>query len=70
MAENEEKQSVGNIVLVTEGGSIPNPHEFRVINAWSISLTLAITCIFMLCLIWPEPYLRILLYLPDGLSYC
>ena len=67
MAENEEKQSVGNIVLVTDGGSIPNPHEFRLINAWSISLTLAVTSIFMLCLIWPEPYLRILLYLPDGI---
>ena len=67
MAETEEKQSAGNIVLVTEGGSIPNPHEFRLINAWSLSLTLAIVSLFALCLIWPEPYLRILLYLPDGI---
>ncbi len=67
MAETEEKHSTGNIVLVTDGGSIPNPNEFRLVNAWSVSLTLAITSLFALCLIWPEPYLRIVLYLPDGI---
>ncbi|MCR4666228.1 MAG: amino acid ABC transporter permease [Desulfovibrio sp.] len=67
MSDNEEKQSAGNIVLVTEGGSIPNPHEFRLINAWSLSLTFAVLSLFGLCLFWPEPYLRILLYLPDGI---
>ncbi|MBQ7456532.1 MAG: amino acid ABC transporter permease [Desulfovibrio sp.] len=67
MAETEEKQSAGNIVMVTEGGAIPNPHEFHLINAWSISLTLALTSLFALCIIWPEPYLRILFYLPDGI---
>lgn len=67
MAETEEKQSAGNIVLVTEGGAIPNRDEFHVINAWSIALTLAIASVFILCVVWPEPYLRILLYLPDGI---
>ena len=58
--------SKGNIIMVTEGASIPDPREWRLINAWSIALVGAISTLFALCLLWPEPYLRILLYLPDG----
>ncbi len=58
--------SKGNIIMVTDGASIPDPREWRLINAWSIALVGAISTLFALCLLWPEPYLRILLYLPDG----
>jgi polar amino acid transport system permease protein len=59
--------SKGNVVMmVTDGASIPNPREWRLVNAWSISIVGAIGTIFALCAIWPEPYLRILRYLPDG----
>ncbi|RXE66605.1 amino acid ABC transporter permease, partial [Muribaculaceae bacterium Isolate-002 (NCI)] len=34
--------------------------------AWSIALVGAVCALFALCLLWSEPYLRILLYLPDG----
>ena len=44
----------------------PNPREWRLINAWSIALVGAVCALFALCLLWPDPYLRILLYLPDG----
>lgn len=66
--EHEEPHSLGNIVLVTDGGSIPNPHGKRLINAWSISLAGAVSALLALCLFWPEPYRRILFYLPDGVA--
>lgn len=59
--------SKGNVVMmVTDGASIPNPREWRLVNAWSISIVGAIGSLFALCAIWPDPYLRILRYLPDG----
>lgn len=67
-AAREDKESAGNIVMVTEGAAIPNPNGTRLINAWSISLTGAIGALLALCLIWPEPYRRILTYLPDGIA--
>ena len=66
MPEPNDTHSKGNIVMVTDGASIPDPREWRLINAWSIALVGAVCALFALCLLWPEPYLRILLYLPDG----
>lgn len=66
MPETKDPHSKGNIIMVTEGASIPDPREWRLINAWSIALFGAVLSLFLLCLLWPEPYLRILLYLPDG----
>lgn len=66
MHEKKDGHSKGNIIMVTEGASIPDPREVRLINAWSIALLGAVLALFILCLLWPEPYLRILLYLPDG----
>lgn len=62
-----DEHSKGNIVMVTDGASIPNPSERRLVNAWSISLFGAIASLFALCLFWPDPYRRILFYLPDGI---
>lgn len=62
----EEEHSKANIVLVTDGASIPSPREWRLINAWSISLAGAITALCVLCAMWPDPYWRIISYLPDG----
>lgn len=65
--ENElGPESKGNIVLVTDGASIPSPGELRIVNAWSISLVGAICALLALVLIWPEPYRRIVGYLPEG----
>lgn len=66
MPEPNDTHSKGNIVMVTDGASIPDPREWRLINAWSIALVGAVCALFALCLLWPDPYLRILLYLPDG----
>ena len=67
MPDIDESQSKANIVMVTDGGSVPNPREWRLINAWSIALTGALAAIFCLCVFKPDPYQRILLYLPDGI---
>lgn len=63
---DDSGESKANIVMVTDGASIPNPREWRLINAWSLALFGAVGVLFALCLFWPEPYLRIVLYLPDG----
>ncbi len=58
----------GNIsILVTDGASIPDPKEWRLVNAWSIALAGAIIALICLCMMWPEPYLEIIAFLPDGL---
>lgn len=67
-ANPEEIQSKGNFVMVTDGASIPNPREWRLINAWSISLCGAICSLVCLCLFWPDPYLQILAELPKGIA--
>ncbi len=67
---NPQKQAAeaGNIrILVTDGASIPDPKEWRLINAWSIALSGAIITLIVLCMTWPEPYLDIIAFLPDGL---
>lgn len=59
---------VGNIrITVTDGASIPDPGEWRLINAWSIALGGAVCLLVTLCLLWPEPYMDIVAFLPDGL---
>lgn len=67
MFEKKDGESKGNIIMVTDGASIPDPRERRLINAWSLALFGALGSLFTLCMLWPEPYLRILLYLPDGI---
>ena len=67
MPEPDENHSKGNIVLVTDGASIPDPREWRLVNAWSISLAGAICALAGLFLFCPEPYERIVRYLPDGM---
>ncbi|MGN0008077.1 MAG: hypothetical protein ACI33N_00220, partial [Desulfovibrionaceae bacterium] len=47
----------GNIIMVTDGVNIPDHREWRLINAWSLSLGGAICALLALCFIWPDPYL-------------
>lgn len=60
--------NTGNIrIMVTDGASIPDPKEWRLINAWSLSLTGAVLTLITLCFAWPDPYLDIIAFIPDGL---
>ncbi len=61
-------QNQANIrIEVTDGASIPNPKEKYLINAWSISFCGAILALISLCVFWPETYMPILRFVPDGL---
>ncbi len=63
-----EKEARGTVkILTSEGVTIPDPKEWRLINAWSIALTGAIATLLALCMIWPDPYINIVSFLPDGL---
>lgn len=52
---------------VTDGMNIPDPHEKRLLNAWSLSFFGAIAALVTLCVTKPETYLPILYFIPDGL---
>ncbi len=71
MLENNPQtiaEEAGNIrIVVTDGASIPDHREWRLLNAWSIALGGAVITLITLCLAWPQPYLDILAFLPDGL---
>lgn len=64
---NENIDSKANFLMVTDGASIPSPGDRRIINAWSIAIAGAIGSLLALCIFWPDPYWRIMCYLPDGI---
>ncbi len=55
-------------IEVTEGASIPDYKEKRFLNAWFMALCGAVGALTYLCVANPDPYWKILVYLPDGLA--
>ncbi|GAB6057950.1 amino acid ABC transporter permease [Desulfonatronum parangueonense] len=57
-----------NVVIeVGDGAAIPRKRDKGLFNAWWISLIGALSIIVYLCLSRPDPYLRIIKFLPDGI---
>lgn len=54
-------------IEVTEGASIPDPRDHRLLNAWTLAFCVAVGTLITLCVTRPSPYLEILKFLPDGL---
>lgn len=54
-------------ITIPDGAAIPDFKERNLINAWSLSFTSALLVLIALCVIWPDPYVDILKFLPDGL---
>ena len=54
-------------IQITDGASIPDPKDRRIITAWSISLTGAIGLLLYLCVFHPDPYWDIVKILPEGI---
>lgn len=54
-------------IEITDGASIPDPKERRLITAWSLSFLAAIGTLIYLCASRPDPYWRLLQFLPDGI---
>lgn len=65
--KEDEKESQGTIMVITEGPLVPKPLSKKLISAWSISLVGAICTLIVLCTMWPEPYLDVITFLPDGI---
>lgn len=53
---------------VSEGGAIPTKHDRGLFSAWRIAFFGAILTIIALVLFKPDPYLKILMFLPDGVK--
>lgn len=54
-------------IEITDGASIPDPKESRLLNAWSLSFASALGLLAYLCITQPDPYWRLLQFLPDGI---
>ena len=73
MRENEENALPAGIapegkIEVPAGGLVlPDSEKGGLVNAWSLSLVGAVVVLTVLCTVWPDPYLEILRFLPEGL---
>lgn len=54
-------------IAVTDGASIPDPKDPRLVTAWSVSLLGAVGLLVFLCVQYPKPYLDIVKLLPEGI---
>ncbi len=54
-------------IEISDGASIPDHKERRLVTAWSISFVSALSLIAYLCISQPDPYWRLLTFLPDGI---
>jgi len=66
-SEKNSKSSEKLTINVTDGTLIPIKDEGSLMSAWNISFFGAIAMLIILPLISPDPYLRILSFVPDGL---
>lgn len=57
----------GKIAVPAGGLVLPNTEKGKVVNAWSLSLVGALAVLTFLCTVWPDPYLQILCFVPEGL---
>jgi polar amino acid transport system permease protein len=57
----------GKIEVPAGGLILPSPQKNSLINAWSLSLVGALGALTILCIFWPDPYLDILAFVPEGL---
>ncbi len=57
-----------NRIEISDGASIPDPKDTRLITAWSVSFVGSITLLLSLCIFQPDPFLKIVKFLPDGIA--
>jgi amine acid ABC transporter, permease protein, 3-TM region, His/Glu/Gln/Arg/opine family len=63
----KSEQNQNPVINVTDGTLIPQKGEHGVLSAWNISFFGAITLLVLLPLLHPDPYRRILAFVPDGI---
>jgi len=64
--ETTEGSEHGTRIEVTDSAAIPDKSDKGLFTAWRVSCFGAIGLIILLCLLQPDPYLDILLFVPDG----
>ena len=64
---DEHKNPLHTTINVTDGSLIPSKDEGGLLSAWNIAFFGAVGLLIALPLISPNPYLRILSFVPDGL---
>ncbi|MDR2892258.1 MAG: amino acid ABC transporter permease [Deltaproteobacteria bacterium] len=62
--ENPSQQHIR--IEVSDGASIPDPKDRRIVTAWSISIFGAITSLILLCLLKSDPFWNMLQFVSDG----
>jgi len=67
LSGRDPKDSERTTINVTDGTLIPSRDEGGLLSAWNISFFGAVGLLVALPLISPDPYLRILSFVPDGL---
>lgn len=67
MTGRDDKGRDRTTINVTDGSLIPSKDEGGLLSAWNISFFGAISLLVILPLFSPDPYLRILSFVPDGL---
>jgi len=55
-------------INVTDGSQIPQRGEAGALSAWNIAFFGAIGILFVLTVFFPDPYRRIIAFVPDGLA--
>jgi len=66
-SDRNSKDSDKTTINVTDGTLIPLKDEGTLLSAWNISFFGAIVLLVLLPVLSPDPYLRILSFVPDGL---
>ncbi|HOV94597.1 MAG TPA: amino acid ABC transporter permease [Spirochaetales bacterium] len=66
--EQQEKDAERATINVTDGTLIPTKKEQGALSAWNLSFFGAIALLVILPIIEPDPYLKILSFVPDGLA--
>ena len=68
-ASGRDDKGVGRTTInITDGTLIPSKDEGGLLSAWNISFFGAVGLLVALPFISPDPYLRILSFVPDGLA--
>ena len=67
LSGRDPKNSERTTINVTDGTLIPSKDEGGLLSAWNISFFGAVGLLVALPLLSPNPYLRILSFVPDGL---
>jgi len=55
------------VIAVTDGGAIPTRGDTGLFTAWRVAFIGAIAVVVYLALVRPDPYLKILKFVPDGI---